>query len=575
MALSTKGKAELEFWRGMVAELTRDCATDDEKRAALLRVCREKTYPRYRQTLGVADDAFTGLRLLDIGCGPHGGLIGFTGCERHGVDPLIDAYREIGYPLDEHGVTYHTAGSEAMPFDDDFFDVVICVNALDHVDDLDDTVREISRVLKPGGRFLGQLNFHSGAVCEPICLSEETVRRHFGAHGLSIGTLHYQASIHTYAEDRYLCEAVKTGAPGPHRGFVEKVLHRAPESATHHAIDDQPGLWKLQDDPFLLFRLVPTMRCNYRCKYCFVTLEEKTGKQPTMFDEHPVEEWISAMRNFSNFDVEFYGWGGEPFILDGVYDMLAAWTAMDHVGYGNRLDTNMSFTDKIAARCPSDKIKLNCSWHTQYDTLDTITAKVKKLRALDMVGMVNFVASPLNMETLTHEYKLTLDELVDHFAQLDVFLNVAADFSIVHADRRNPANAIYQRMILRHVTLEEWKFQRSEMGGGQCTANRHFLTIHPNGDLKVCLTDRKVGNFFTGELTLPTDEYCSLDCPSLVSYPFRTDNPYPYRQHLVEFVKRNKAHYEQVKIQESYAGGHVPDWPTVRKAMEKHRKLNM
>lgn len=46
------------------------------------------------------------------------------------------------------------ASAESLPFDGQEFDVVCCCDVLEHVDDLELVVAEISRVLKPGGVFL-------------------------------------------------------------------------------------------------------------------------------------------------------------------------------------------------------------------------------------------------------------------------------------------------------------------------------------------------------------------------------------------------------------------------------------
>lgn len=106
-------------------------------------------------------------RILDVGCGPRGSLEwADLAIERVGLDPLVPSYRTLG--IDKHAMSYCAAPSEAIPFNDSHFDVVSCINALDHVDNVPCTVREIMRVIKPGGLLLliVEVN-HRVRICEP------------------------------------------------------------------------------------------------------------------------------------------------------------------------------------------------------------------------------------------------------------------------------------------------------------------------------------------------------------------------------------------------------------------------
>ena len=146
--------------------------------------------------------------VLDVGCGPHAGLIGFRNCQKYGVDYLIDEYRRIGYPLDKHDIRYYNSSSEKLPFDNAFFDVVTCVNALDHVDSLNKTVKEISRVLKVGGKFIGQINFRGKPTStEPICLTHPKLISLLEKNNLRLTQVKFQ--YHIMEEDRYYYECEK------------------------------------------------------------------------------------------------------------------------------------------------------------------------------------------------------------------------------------------------------------------------------------------------------------------------------------------------------------------------------
>ncbi len=99
-----------------------------------------------------------GLEVLDVGCG--GGLLAeefaALGARVTGVDPSVDSLavarthaRESGLAID-----YREGVGEQLPLADSSFDAVYCCDVLEHVDDVGRTVREIARVLRPGGTFL-------------------------------------------------------------------------------------------------------------------------------------------------------------------------------------------------------------------------------------------------------------------------------------------------------------------------------------------------------------------------------------------------------------------------------------
>jgi ubiquinone/menaquinone biosynthesis C-methylase UbiE len=137
---------------------------------------------KYPDLLLIPKDYFVGKTILDVGCGPIPYVLAFTNCKIYGLDQLIGEYKQLGFPLEKHSnrLTYINGSAENIPVKDKFFDAVISVNALDHVDDFPKTAEEISRVLQPEGILRIETNYHQPTTCEPWPLSDELIIKHFG-----------------------------------------------------------------------------------------------------------------------------------------------------------------------------------------------------------------------------------------------------------------------------------------------------------------------------------------------------------------------------------------------------------
>jgi len=92
--------------------------------------------------------------VLEIGSGMCGILTFLNECrDRYAIDPLESAFAEMASvtTLRDKAVKYFTAVGEDIPFDAEKFDLVILDNVLDHCENPEKVIREINRVLKPGG----------------------------------------------------------------------------------------------------------------------------------------------------------------------------------------------------------------------------------------------------------------------------------------------------------------------------------------------------------------------------------------------------------------------------------------
>ena len=113
----------------------------------------EEYAPWMRDVMGF--DQFAGKRLLEVGCGMGTDLLQFAsgGAKVTGVDLTPRSVQTSRHHLELCGQTGDFAlnDAERLPFADESFDVVYSNGVLHHTPDTAGAVREIHRVLRPGG----------------------------------------------------------------------------------------------------------------------------------------------------------------------------------------------------------------------------------------------------------------------------------------------------------------------------------------------------------------------------------------------------------------------------------------
>jgi SAM-dependent methyltransferase len=98
-------------------------------------------------------------RVIEVGSGAHG-LIFYFGAEHGvGVDPLAVSYGSL-FPSWQQCAQTIAAVGESLPFADKSFEVVICDNVVDHAESPAQIVRELVRILAPGGILYFTVNVH-------------------------------------------------------------------------------------------------------------------------------------------------------------------------------------------------------------------------------------------------------------------------------------------------------------------------------------------------------------------------------------------------------------------------------
>ena len=134
-------------------------------------------------------------QVLDVATGPGGVAIAMnrgTGCQVVGMDISDQMLSRAQRTLDASGladsVTLVKARAEDLPFANGTFDAVVFTFLLRYVAEPQATVRELSRVLKPGGQ-MASLEFYvpGGPILHPLWLLHTRLVLPLGTRFLSSG----------------------------------------------------------------------------------------------------------------------------------------------------------------------------------------------------------------------------------------------------------------------------------------------------------------------------------------------------------------------------------------------------
>lgn len=156
-----KGYNELRYWKKRKRE-----------EGVLSNVHYEYFYTTH---FGIEPSYYNNKTLLDIGCGPRGSLEWANVANRRiGLDTLAKGYLELG--ADKHTMEYIASPSERIPLKNGACHAVFSFNSLDHVEDVEKTIKEIKRVISGKGIFLLLVEVnHPPNACEPHNLSPKYI----------------------------------------------------------------------------------------------------------------------------------------------------------------------------------------------------------------------------------------------------------------------------------------------------------------------------------------------------------------------------------------------------------------
>jgi len=97
-------------------------------------------------------------RILDVGTGEGqvARALRAEGADVVGIDPIDSMVREASRR--DEAMPLARAGADALPFVDASFDAALACLVFEHIDEVDEAITEVARVVRPGGTFLFLLN---------------------------------------------------------------------------------------------------------------------------------------------------------------------------------------------------------------------------------------------------------------------------------------------------------------------------------------------------------------------------------------------------------------------------------
>ncbi len=116
-------------------------------------------WEKFLEQLGLSIPASA--KILDAGCGPAGIFIQFPKNEVMAVDPLLGEYEQLShFPKGENKKTqFQKATLEEATLDT--YDYVFCLNAINHVSDIQKSMDQICDAVKPGGTMILSIDAHN------------------------------------------------------------------------------------------------------------------------------------------------------------------------------------------------------------------------------------------------------------------------------------------------------------------------------------------------------------------------------------------------------------------------------
>lgn len=262
--------------------------------------------------------------------------------------------------------------------------------------------------------------------------------------------------------------------------------------------------------------LLPTLRCNLSCDYCYLQGIKTRGTIEKLSDFHQSIEWIDGLEWFENVygeidSIDFSG--GEPFLYRDIMHLLIE--LLKKHGSVN-LTSNLELIPDEFFELDPHMIGLTVSLHLKDGRArKRFIETMKRLRERGFRFNINFVGHPSQIE----KFEQVLD-IAGNFgvgAHLEPYVNYKSespDFSI----KDNPYYTEEDRRGIEYSENREYPTD--------CNIFGKYAVIAPNGNVYPCLgmmfeNRHLLGNIFDRTISTASDNKpikCDIFCPCAQNY---------------------------------------------------------
>ncbi|MFN3940571.1 MAG: class I SAM-dependent methyltransferase [Chitinophagales bacterium] len=115
------------------------------------------------QTIETVCPVKPGMQILDAGCGPAGIFMVLFECAVDAIDPLLDSYDKnlSHFKRSEYPWVQFTNTPMEQFATSKQYDIVFCMNAINHVIDMEYSYQLLGKWVKPGGRLVITIDAHN------------------------------------------------------------------------------------------------------------------------------------------------------------------------------------------------------------------------------------------------------------------------------------------------------------------------------------------------------------------------------------------------------------------------------